>query len=84
MHQFAEHLAFYGRVLHIIVQTAEMRVPSFLFGGFPGNLVGVLQSIYLGACLALLVYMAMAKGSHIPSHSPSFSFRQLILLWLVK
>ena len=33
--------AFYGRVLHIIVQTAKMRVFSFFFGRLPRNLVGL-------------------------------------------
>ena len=41
MYQSAEHPAFCGRVLHIIVQTAKTRVSLLLFGRFPRNLVGL-------------------------------------------
>ena len=41
-----EHLAFCGRMLHIIVQAAETRVSSLFFSGFSRNLVRLKDSIY--------------------------------------
>ena len=44
--QSTESPAFYGGVLHIVVQLAETRVPPLLFNGLPGNLIGLEDPVY--------------------------------------